>query len=106
MLEGEEHDASAAIDAVVAALPESWRPQVKRRVEAGDAGPMIVWVAEHEHSDVIVIGSHGHGALEAAGDGLGQHARDAPRALPRPPRPRPRRLIRPSRTNPSTLRPV
>ena len=45
MLEGEERDATAAIDAVVAALPEAWRPKVKRRVEAGDAGPMIVWVA-------------------------------------------------------------
>ena len=106
MLEREEHDASAAIDAVVAALPESWRPKVKRRVEAGDAGPMIVWVAEHEHSDLIVAGSHGRGALKRLVMGsvsthVTHHAH-----LPRPPRPRPRRLIRPSRTSPSTLRPV
>ena len=64
ILEGEERDAAAAIDAVVAVLPEAWRPLVTRRVEAGDAGPMIVWVAEHEHSDVIVVGSHGHGVLK------------------------------------------
>jgi nucleotide-binding universal stress UspA family protein len=64
MLEGEERDATAAIDAAIAALPESWRPKVKRRMEAGDAGPMIVWVAEHEHSDLIVAGSHGHGVLK------------------------------------------
>ena len=64
VLEGEQRDASAAIEEVVAVLPESWRPKVQRRVEAGDAGAMIVWVAEHEGSDVIVIGSHGHGVLK------------------------------------------
>jgi nucleotide-binding universal stress UspA family protein len=63
-LEGEEHDAAAAIDAVIAALPEAWRPKVVRRVEAGDAGAMIVWVAEHEQSDVVVIGSHGRGVVK------------------------------------------
>ena len=60
----EERDASAAIDAVVAVLPEAWQSKVTRRLEAGDAGPMIVWVAEHEHSDLIVAGSHGHGVLK------------------------------------------
>jgi nucleotide-binding universal stress UspA family protein len=64
IIEGEERDASDAIDAIVAALPEAWRAKVTRRVEAGDAGPMIVWVAEHEHSDVVVVGSHGHGVLK------------------------------------------
>ena len=64
MLEGEERDASAAIDGAVAVLPAAWRPFVHRRIEAGDAGPMIVWVAEHEHADVIVVGSHGHGVLK------------------------------------------
>lgn len=64
MLETEERDAAAAIDEIVSVLPESWRPLVTRRVEGGDAGPMIVWVAEHEHPDVIVIGSHGHGVLK------------------------------------------
>ncbi|MGZ4690451.1 MAG: universal stress protein [Acidimicrobiia bacterium] len=64
ILAGEEADAAAAIDAVVAALPEAWRPLVTRRIEAGDAGQMVVWVAEHEQSDVVVIGSHGHGVLK------------------------------------------
>jgi nucleotide-binding universal stress UspA family protein len=64
LLEDEQKDAAAAIDAVVAVLPEAWRPLVTRRVEAGDAGAMIVWVAEHEATDVIVLGSHGHGMLK------------------------------------------
>ncbi len=42
-------------------LPSAWRPLVTSRVEGGDAGPMITWVAEHEGSDVVVVGSHGHG---------------------------------------------
>lgn len=64
MLEGEQRDAAKAIDEIIAVLPGSWRPLVKKRIEGGDAGPMIVWVAEHEHSDVIVVGSHGHGVLK------------------------------------------
>lgn len=64
ILEGEQRDAAAAIDRVVADLPASWQGVVTRRVEAGDAGAMIVWVAEHEQSDVIVIGSHGHGLFK------------------------------------------
>jgi nucleotide-binding universal stress UspA family protein len=56
--------ASAAIDAVVAQLPEDWRPKVVRRVEAGDPGPMLTWVAEQEGSDAIVVGSHGHGRFK------------------------------------------
>lgn len=64
ILAGEQDAAAASIDDIVAVLPEAWRPLVKGRVEAGDAGPMIVWVAEHERSDVIVIGSHGHGVLK------------------------------------------
>jgi nucleotide-binding universal stress UspA family protein len=63
-LQGEERDAATAIDRVVADLPGSWQGKVNRRVEAGDAGAMIVWVAEHEQSDVIVIGSHGHGLFK------------------------------------------
>jgi nucleotide-binding universal stress UspA family protein len=64
VLEGEQRDAAAAIDRVVADLPSSWQAKVTRRIEAGDAGAMIVWVAEHEASDVIVIGSHGHGLFK------------------------------------------
>lgn len=65
-LASEEGAAGAAIDATIAALPESVRAVATRRVEAGDAGPMIAWVAEHEGSDVIVVGSHGRGALKRA----------------------------------------
>lgn len=64
MLAGERQVAADAIEQVVAVLPETWQANVERRVEAGDAGAMIVWVAEHEGSDVIVIGSHGRGALK------------------------------------------
>jgi nucleotide-binding universal stress UspA family protein len=64
VLEGEQRDAATAIDRVVADLPSSWQEKVNRRVEAGDAGAMIVWVAEHEQTDVIVIGSHGHGLFK------------------------------------------
>jgi nucleotide-binding universal stress UspA family protein len=64
VLEGEQADAAAAIDRVVADLPSSWQAAVTRRIEAGDAGAMIVWVAEHEQTDVIVIGSHGHGLFK------------------------------------------
>jgi nucleotide-binding universal stress UspA family protein len=63
-IRSEEAAARAAIDAIVAALPAEWRPKVTPRIEGGDAGPMIVWVAEHEGSDVIVVGSHGHGAFK------------------------------------------
>jgi len=64
MLASGQRDAAAWIDDIIAVLPESWRPRVTRRVEGGDAGPMITWVAEHEQSDVIVVGSHGHGVLK------------------------------------------
>jgi nucleotide-binding universal stress UspA family protein len=60
----EEAAARAAIDAIVAALPAAWQGTITPRIEAGDAGPMIVWVAEHERSDMTVVGSHGHGALK------------------------------------------
>ncbi len=63
-VETERSDAAAAIDAVVAVLPPTWRSLVIRRVEAGDAGPMVVWVAEQNGADLIVVGSHGHGILQ------------------------------------------
>ncbi len=37
---------------------------VTARIEAGDAGPMLVWVAEQEGFDAIVVGSHGKGRLK------------------------------------------
>lgn len=63
-LEAEESAAAAAIDATIAALPESLRAGAVRRTEAGDAGPLIVWVAEHEGSDVVALGSHGRGVFK------------------------------------------
>ena len=62
-LAGEQAAAEAAIDEIVAVLPESWHAHVNRRVEAGDAGPMLVWMAEQEGFDAIVVGSHGKGVL-------------------------------------------
>jgi nucleotide-binding universal stress UspA family protein len=60
----EEAAARASIDAIVAALPETWQPKVDRRIEAGDAGPMLVWLAEQEGFDAVVVGSHGKGRLK------------------------------------------
>ncbi|MBM3676071.1 MAG: universal stress protein [Actinobacteria bacterium] len=65
-LVSEEGAAAAAIDAAIDALPEPLRARAMRRVEAGDAGPMIAWVAAHEGTDVIVMGSHGRGAFKRA----------------------------------------
>jgi nucleotide-binding universal stress UspA family protein len=63
-LASEEAAARAAIDAVAAVLPDAWKTRVTPRVEAGDAGPMLVWVAEQESFDAIVVGSHGKGRLK------------------------------------------
>jgi nucleotide-binding universal stress UspA family protein len=53
----ETTDAKEAIERTAQAIPVAL---VERRLETGDAGPMIVWVAEHIGADVIVVGSHGH----------------------------------------------
>ena len=79
--------------------PRSWQPHVTRRVEAGDAGPDDRLGRRADGADVIVVGSHGHGVAEAAGDGLGQRARAAPRALPGP-----RRAAEPPSRYPSPRR--
>lgn len=63
-IRSEEAAARVAIDAIVGALPSSWAQKVTPRIEGGDAGPMIVWVAEHEGSDAIVVGSHGRGVFK------------------------------------------
>ena len=63
-LAGEQAAARAAIDSVAAVLPDTWKPLVTPRVEAGDAGPMLVWVAEQLGVDAIVVGSHGKGRLK------------------------------------------
>lgn len=63
-LASEDAAARAATDAVAAVLPDAWKPHVTPRVESGDAGPMLVWVAEQEGFDAIVVGSHGKGRLK------------------------------------------
>lgn len=63
-LASEEAAARRAIEAVIMVLPDAWKPLVTPRIEAGDAGPMLVWVAEQEGFDVIVVGSHGKGRLK------------------------------------------
>ena len=57
----EQTAAAEWIDAAISVLPDAWKPLATTRIEGGDAGPMITWVAEHEGSDVVVVGSHGHG---------------------------------------------
>jgi nucleotide-binding universal stress UspA family protein len=59
--ENETTEAQGAIRATVEALGGV---DVATRVEVGDAGPMIVWVAEQIGADVVVVGSHGRGALK------------------------------------------
>ena len=57
----ETSDAQAAIEHTAGEIEGA---TVERRVEVGDAGPTIVWVAEHVGADVIVVGSHGRRGLE------------------------------------------
>lgn len=64
LLATEEHEANDWINNVIAVLPDAWQAVVTKRLEGGDAGPMITWVAEHEGSDIVVVGSHGHGFLK------------------------------------------
>jgi nucleotide-binding universal stress UspA family protein len=57
-------EVSEAQQAIAATLAEVHGARVEQRVEAGDAGPMIVWVAEQIGADLIVVGSHGRGVLK------------------------------------------
>jgi len=50
--------------AITDTLTEVHGANVTKQVETGDAGPMIVWVAEQIGADVIVVGSRGRGALK------------------------------------------
>ncbi len=59
-----ENETAAAQDALRDTLAEVHGANVVTRVEVGDAGPMIVWVAEQIAADVVVVGSHGRGALK------------------------------------------
>jgi nucleotide-binding universal stress UspA family protein len=59
-----ENETTAAQEAIRATVAEVHGAKVETRVEVGDAGPMIVWVAEQIEADVVVVGSHGRGALK------------------------------------------
>jgi len=59
-----EDETKAAQEVIRATLTEVHGATVATRVEVGDAGPMIVWVAEQIGADVVVVGSHGRGALK------------------------------------------
>lgn len=59
-----ENETTAAQEAIAATVAEVHGAKVETRVEVGDAGPMIVWVAEQIAADVVVVGSHGRGALK------------------------------------------
>jgi nucleotide-binding universal stress UspA family protein len=59
-----ENETKAAQGALRATLAEVHGANVVTRVEVGDAGPMIVWVAQQIGADVVVVGSHGRGALK------------------------------------------
>jgi nucleotide-binding universal stress UspA family protein len=57
-------EVAEAQQALAATLTEVHGAKVEQRVEAGDAGPMIVWVAEQIGADLVVVGSHGRGVLK------------------------------------------
>jgi nucleotide-binding universal stress UspA family protein len=59
-----ENETSSAQGAIRATVEALGGVDVATRVEVGDAGPMIVWVAEQIGADVVVVGSHGRGALK------------------------------------------
>jgi nucleotide-binding universal stress UspA family protein len=59
-----ENETTAAQGAIRATVEALGSVDVETRVEVGDAGPMIVWVAEQIDADVVVVGSHGRGALK------------------------------------------
>ncbi len=59
-----ENETTAAQEAIRATLAEVHGAKVETRLEVGDAGPMIVWVAGQIGADVVVVGSHGRGALK------------------------------------------
>ncbi len=59
-----ENETTAAQEVISKTLTEVHGATVATRIEVGDAGPMIVWVAEQIGADVVVVGSHGRGALK------------------------------------------
>jgi nucleotide-binding universal stress UspA family protein/CheY-like chemotaxis protein len=51
------------LDALVAQLDERWHHRIAKRSMAGEPGPRIVEACEAEGYDLVVMGTHGHGAL-------------------------------------------
>lgn len=60
-----QDETRAAQEAIRATAAEVHGPNAVTRVEAGDAGRMIVWVAADIGADVVVMGSHGRSALRS-----------------------------------------
>jgi len=56
--------ANEALERTVAALSTS--APVEQRVEVGDTGPTLCYVAEETAADVLVVGSRGRGRLRRA----------------------------------------
>jgi nucleotide-binding universal stress UspA family protein len=59
-----QDESTEAQEAIAKTAAEVHGATVERRIEIGDAGPMIVWVAEQVGADVVVVGSHGRSALK------------------------------------------
>jgi len=75
--EREMADAAAEIDRTAARLTST---NIHKRIEIGDVGGTVCRVAEELRVDVIVVGSHGRGAIERflLGSATSQIVRHAP----------------------------
>lgn len=62
-LMGQEHPADPALRDQLDAVPVEPGVRVVRILHAGPPGPVICWVAEDRACDLVVLGSHGRGAL-------------------------------------------
>jgi nucleotide-binding universal stress UspA family protein len=62
-LVGQEHPADPSVREQFDAIPVAADVRVERVLHAGPAGEVICWVAEQRACDLIVMGTHGRGAL-------------------------------------------
>ncbi|HEX7379151.1 MAG TPA: universal stress protein [Pirellulales bacterium] len=62
-LVGQEHPADPSLRERFDAVPVSPDVRVTRVLHAGSAGEVICWLAQQRECDLIVMGSHGRGAL-------------------------------------------